>query len=84
MGTALSRLLLDTHVFIWYERRIRLSQNAIEAISTADVVFFSAASAWEIVNKRKLGKLAFTGSPLRLAQTYQFSLLPITVSMLKR
>ena len=78
MGHALAMLLLDTHVFIWYERDARLTAHSKEKISQARTVFFSAVSAWEIVVKRSLGKLDFAGSPTDLASRYGFDLLPVT------
>ena len=53
-----ARLLLDTHVFLWWkENNPRLSLPAREAIATAELVFVSAASAWEIAIKSRLGKV---------------------------
>ncbi len=53
------RLLLDTHAFLWrVTGSTRLSSVAETAISDpANVVFVSAASAWEIATKHRLGKL---------------------------
>ena len=52
------RLLLDTHVFLWWkEDSTSLARAAREAISNADVVFVSAASAWEIAIKSALGRI---------------------------
>jgi PIN domain nuclease of toxin-antitoxin system len=52
------KLLLDTNVLIWWlADDPSLSQAAREAISGADRVAVSAASAWEIAIKRALGKL---------------------------
>lgn len=52
------RLLLDTHAFLWWkENNPRLSLPAREAITTADMVFVSAASAWEVAIKSSLGKV---------------------------
>ncbi len=58
-------LLLDTHVFLWWDSAHRsLSAEARASIETADNrVLVSAASVWEIAIKRRLGKLAFSGSP---------------------
>lgn len=51
-------LLLDTHVFLWWRAASpRLGAHVQEAISRADVVFVSAASAWEAAIKRSLGRL---------------------------
>jgi len=53
------RLLLDTHALLWWlagERR--LSRRARVAIGNPDAeVIVSAASAWEIATKFRLGKL---------------------------
>jgi len=50
-------LLLDTHAFIWWlEGLSKLPKSAREAIMEQEV-FVSAASAWEIATKYRLGKL---------------------------
>jgi PIN domain nuclease of toxin-antitoxin system len=53
------RLLLDTHALLWwFTDDERLSYRAREAIGDeANDVFVSAASAWEISTKCRLGKL---------------------------
>jgi PIN domain nuclease of toxin-antitoxin system len=75
----LARLLLDTHVFIWWRvDSPRLGRDARAAIASADLVFVSVASAWEAALKIALGKL-------RLPETFEagvlasrFERLPIT------
>lgn len=54
-----SRVLLDTHAFLWaLMEPDRLSEVAREAIEDAAVgVVVSAASAWEIATKWRLGRL---------------------------
>ncbi len=53
-----ARLLLDTHVFLWWRMDSRrLRAPARSAIAGADVVFVSAASAWEAAIKVALGRL---------------------------
>lgn len=53
-----SRLLLDTHIFIWWRAEpSRLSAEVRSRIATADIVFVSAASAWEAGIKASLGRL---------------------------
>jgi PIN domain nuclease of toxin-antitoxin system len=58
------RLLLDTHAFIWWlldsPRLGRTAHAAIE--ERANVIFVSAATAWEIATKHRLGKLNGIGS----------------------
>ncbi len=53
------RLLLDTHAFLWWlAGSSTLSRSARSAIATEAVeVFISAASAWEIATKYRIGKL---------------------------
>lgn len=54
------RLLLDTHAFLWWsvEDDPKLSAKADAAIADrTNTVFVSAASAWEITTKYRLGKL---------------------------
>jgi PIN domain nuclease of toxin-antitoxin system len=53
------RLLLDTHAFLWFvSGETDLSQAARAAIADEpSISFVSAASAWEITTKHRLGKL---------------------------
>jgi PIN domain nuclease of toxin-antitoxin system len=51
------RILLDTHVLIWWDEDTRLSRAARQAIETADQVYVSAVSGWEIALKTSLGRL---------------------------
>lgn len=61
------RLLLDTHTLIWWLLDSpRLSRAAYAAIeSEENEVFVSAASAWEVTTKHRLGRLSIAG-PLAL------------------
>lgn len=52
------RLLLDTHIFLWYLTASRkLPLSTIARIEIADIVYISAASIWETSIKIRLGKL---------------------------
>lgn len=53
------RILLDTHAYLWWiARSDRLSIAAYDAVTNSgNEVFFSAASAWEIATKHRLGRL---------------------------
>jgi PIN domain nuclease of toxin-antitoxin system len=53
------RLLLDTHTFLWWLAGDEaLSAAARTAIAGEDnTIFVSAASAWEIATKHRIGKL---------------------------
>jgi PIN domain nuclease of toxin-antitoxin system len=67
------RLLLDTHALLWWlEGDERMPQRARDAIGK-DVgqVFVSAASAWEIATKARIGKLP---DALHLAQEFRLNL----------
>ena len=51
------RILLDTHVLIWWDEGARLHRDADRAIRDADQVYVSAVSGWEIAIKASLGRL---------------------------
>ncbi len=55
----MSRYLLDTHTFLWWAfNDDRLSYVARDIIRNHEsVLFLSAASAWEISTKHRIGKL---------------------------
>lgn len=56
--TPASRLLLDTHVFLWWRAEpARLAPEVRNRIATADIVFVSVATAWETAIKVSLGRL---------------------------
>jgi PIN domain nuclease of toxin-antitoxin system len=53
------RLLLDTHAFLWWldgDRRLSLKARRLIGNET-NAILVSAASAWEITTKARLGKL---------------------------
>lgn len=76
---------MDTHAFLWWvidDRR--LSQLAGEAIAADGTdVLVSAASAWEIATKHRLGKLpdadVIAGDVAGVLASEGFAELPITV-----
>lgn len=52
------RLLLDTHVAIWWlSGNQRLSSSTRSAIESADEVYLSVVSLWEILIKQDRGRL---------------------------
>ena len=75
------RLILDTHAFLWWrEDSAKLERTVRDAIARADVVVFSAVSAWEIAIKLGLGKLR-ASSPLEAVfDPPGFSKLPLSAS----
>jgi PIN domain nuclease of toxin-antitoxin system len=80
------RLLLDTHAVIWwFQGSSRLAERARDAIDHAEaVVFVSAASAFEIALKHRLGKLPDAEQLVRdfesMAAEQSFEMLPVTVA----
>ena len=57
-ATAASRLLLDTHTFLWWRSaQSRLGADARHVIAEAETVYVSMASAWEVAIKISIGKL---------------------------
>ena len=51
-------LLLDTHIFLWVvEGSQRLKASKRHLIDTADAVFVSAVSIWELAIKARIGRL---------------------------
>ncbi|WP_373543506.1 type II toxin-antitoxin system VapC family toxin [Chamaesiphon sp.] len=55
----MNKLLLDTHAFIWYsEDDSKLPESIKTEIETADRVYISIASLWEIAIKLSIGKLS--------------------------
>ena len=80
------RLLLDTHAFIWwFQGNTRLPRAARRLVADdANDVFVSAATAWEIATKHRLGKLPDAEAlaldiPAAIA-LQRFDELPVTVA----
>jgi PIN domain nuclease of toxin-antitoxin system len=73
------RLLLDTHVFLWWRTDDPgLKREVRHAIARADVAYVSAASAWEMAIKSALGKLRIPGSVEAAVEESRFAKLPIS------
>jgi PIN domain nuclease of toxin-antitoxin system len=79
------RLLLDTHALVWWlAGDARLSPAARDAIADpGNDAFVSAASAWEVATKHRLGKFPHAGAlALDFAGTVAaagFAPLPVTL-----
>lgn len=76
------RLLLDTHVLLWWlaaDRRLRRDTKRTLA-APESAVFVSAASAWEIAIKKALGKLKAPDDLLDQLDRHQFEALPISIA----
>jgi PIN domain nuclease of toxin-antitoxin system len=74
------KLLLDTHVILWWQRDDRrLNAEARETIATADIVWVSAVSAWEVSIKTMLGRLSLAEPFRALVAADDFCELPLTI-----
>jgi PIN domain nuclease of toxin-antitoxin system len=77
----MTNLLLDTHAFLWaIDDNPRLSQKARNAIVDGNnIVFVSAATAWEIAIKKAIGKLRVpNGDYMDELKLHRFTPLDIT------
>jgi PIN domain nuclease of toxin-antitoxin system len=81
-------VLLDTHGLIWWATDARRLGRAARRIISADeaAVFVSAATAWEIATKVKLGKLSWpaTKSVEAYCLEQRFELLAVTFAHAER
>ena len=80
------RLLLDTHVFIWWaDQQESLSTTALSALKDeANELLLSVASVWEMQIKIQLGKLKLS-LPLKeliksQQETNELTLLPVALT----
>ena len=73
-------LLLDTHIFIWWlEDSPKLSLVARKAITEpTKLIFVSAATIWEIIIKKAVGKLDCPDDLAEAMRANRFQHLPIT------
>jgi PIN domain nuclease of toxin-antitoxin system len=76
------KLLLDTHVVLWAAGQPEKLSESARTLLTApeNELFFSAASIWEIVIKRGLGREDFKVDPARLKKmlvTHGYTELPV-------
>lgn len=83
-------MLLDTHALLWWlEGNARLSAKARRAIADGDnVILVSAATAWEIATKARIGKLPdaipLARDLVRAVLDQGFESLPITLAHAQR
>jgi PIN domain nuclease of toxin-antitoxin system len=86
---AVLKLLLDTHALLWWSiSDAKLSRKAHRAIASREnQVFVSAASAWEIATKVRLGRLewpAVAGTVNGYVLEQGFRALPISLGHAER
>ena len=76
------RVLIDTHIFLWWDRQLRNLSRPLRAAIEDDTndIFVSAASIWELAIKREIGKLSFRRSIVDAVAELGFEILPVTGS----
>lgn len=80
------KVLIDTHAFLWWiadDPALPATARTIIA-DPSNVVFFSAASAWEVAIKARLGRLALASGEedlerfvARQVEANRFEVLPV-------
>jgi PIN domain nuclease of toxin-antitoxin system len=75
------QLLLDTHALIWWlSKDVKLSARAYKEIANpCNLVFVSAASAWEIAIKKSIKKLKTPDDLVEQINAKNFKPLAITI-----
>jgi len=75
------RLLLDTHILLWWlSGSRRLSESARTAITDSMPTYVSAVSAWEIGIKVAAGRLEFRDDMERQMALNHFEPLAVTIA----
>ncbi len=81
-------LLLDTHALLWWAAGDKaLSKRVARLLEDPEVtIYVSAASAWEIATKVRLGKLTWTSPDSVEAYCLEqgFTLMPVTFAQAQR
>jgi len=76
------RVLLDTHVWLWWQTSDRrLGREARALIAGTEEVRFSAASAWEISIKAAVGKLALPAGADIARELERDGFIPLPISI---
>ena len=74
------RLLLDTHVLIWWDDGAWMRADAMRAIRDAEDVYVSAVAGWEVSIKTALGRLRTRRTVAAAVGESGFVELPITLA----
>lgn len=75
------RLLVDSHVALWWlDGDEALGSTCRAGLESADEVFFSAVTPWELGIKRSLGKISYPDGLIAALTESGFVGLPIAVS----
>ena len=78
------RLLLDTHVLIWWDSGVKMSHEATEAIREAAQVYVSAVTGWEIAIKASLGRIETSRTTAVAVSESGFEELPVRLAHAER
>ena len=80
------KLLLDTHILLWWlDANPLLSDEAVRLIREPEnTIFVSAVSLWEIWLKQSLGKLRLPANFLERLAAESFESLPLTAAQTTR
>ena len=79
------KLLLDTHIFLWWNNRAEAIADPLRRaiIDPDNQIFVSAASVWEISTKHRSGKLpgasSIAGDLAGAIESQRFVGMPITI-----
>ena len=73
------RLLIDTHILLWADRRPRLIVPTLRAAlrDEANEIVVSAVTVWEIAIKRAIGKLRLDRPIVAAVLALGFEILPV-------
>ncbi len=77
----MSRLLLDTHVFLWWAKASpNIRAGWVEAIlDDSNSIHVSAVTAWEVETKKRIKKLDFNDDVGRVVAEFGFEALSVTL-----
>ena len=79
------KLLLDTHVVLWWRQdSAQLTSTIRRTIASADEVLVSAASGWEVAIKVGVGKLKLADSFAWMVGESGFTELPVHLTHAER
>ena len=79
------RLLIDSHIALWWlAEDPSIGMLCKEHLRTADEVFFSAVTPWELGIKRALGKVSYPDGLARELTSSGFRELPVSAEHAER
>lgn len=75
------RFIIDTHIFVWWmEKDNRLRKNIENIIADPqNFIFLSTVCVWELVTKKKIGRLRLPKDWKETVNSGRFEILPINL-----